>query len=688
MFYSPRLKRILNMVLKLEDGQYLTIDAIAASLKISRRTVFRELENINDQLSPIGLKLESRAGKGIRLSGAAEQKAALAEALGVEDVSYVNKEERRRLLAFELLQGREVHKLIYYANMFQVSEATVSHDIEALGPLFEKHGIHVGHSGKSRIEITGSESARRRAMTRIVHEQMPGLDRAEQGIGLEEIFLGGAPEGIMSLLNQDILRRVLQVFELNRHELDLDRFSQPAYVGLILHLVIAVERILNNESIEADQGVVDMVSGDASFKEAMIIAGWLEKEFDIEIPQVETAFITMHLQGSKAAFTHDDLLAEDAEARDVAEEFIDVFDGATQVALRLDGQLMTGLVTHLSPTLTRIRYHLPIYNPLLEQLKSQYAQLFEATRQAADQVGKLHGLEFSDQEVGFLTMHVGAALERNSLTALSRPIRVGIVCASGIGVSALLAARVQKQFQAQLTVRTLSLDQVRRQDFHDSELLLSTFALPESGIDTIQVSPLLSDQDVERIRSRLKVLQEDAGRNEAKQNTNDYAMLLKRLGETVRSQQDVLSSLVCVQVEASDAEGLLLRAADILDGDTAQIHKDLAEREKLGSVIAEDYGFAMYHAASKATDHPQWILMYPGQETFQVPGFEKVHFIAAALIPESPDRGQRETISLLSAALIENDAFLRAALARDRQQIEKQICEIFRRALEKQFHKL
>lgn len=62
---------------------------------------------------------------------------------------------------------------------------------------------------------------------------------------LREIFLNQNPDSIMSLLNQDILQRVLQIFSLNRHELNLDRFSQSSYIsGLILHLVIAIERIL------------------------------------------------------------------------------------------------------------------------------------------------------------------------------------------------------------------------------------------------------------------------------------------------------------------------------------------------------------------------------------------------------------------------------------------------------------
>lgn len=94
---------------------------------------------------------------------------------------------------------------------------------------------------------------------------------------LREIFLNQNPDSIMSLLNQDILQRVLQIFSLNRHELNLDRFSQSSYIGLILHLVIAIERILKNESISENQDVLKLIQDDESFKEARMIGSELEK---------------------------------------------------------------------------------------------------------------------------------------------------------------------------------------------------------------------------------------------------------------------------------------------------------------------------------------------------------------------------------------------------------------------------
>ena len=699
MICSPRLKRILILLLDVQDDSFTKIETIASELKTSRRTVFRELENVNDLLAESGVRLESRTGKGIRMVGDAHQKMQLCEEMNVEDVTYVNKEERRKLLAFELLRNEQVRKLIYYANMFQVSESTISHDIESLEPLLQDNGIEILREGKNRIEIRGSETRRRNAMTSIIHDQMSSLSNADladhSDEKLREIFLNQAPDSIMGLLNQDILIRVLRIFSLNRHELNLDRFSQSSYIGLILHLVIAVERISKNESISENQDVLKLVQDEDSFREAGMIAKELEKEFDIEIPPVETAFIAMHLQGSKVVSPKETFeefrsgaAINSSKTAAFADDLIDGFETSIQMSLRHDEQFLQGLLTHLEPALIRMENHLPIYNPLLEPLKKQYSELFLQSRKAADRLEEKYGLKISDEEVGFITMHVGASLERDGLRTLRRPVRLGIVCASGIGVSALLAARVQKQFQAQVIVKTLSLDDIRHHHYGQSELLLSTFPISEASIESIRVSPLLVERDIEKIQEKILDLQK-ISEDGSKETELAYTEQLEMLMQLTKAQKDILDHLKIVETaKDSDQNGLIWQAAASFEGNSRKVFEDLLRREKMGSVIAEDYGFAMFHAASYAISVPQFILLFPKDETFPDPEFQKIRFIAAAVIPENANKYEREIMSLISSSLIEEESFLSAIISRDEKRIYDHLVRLFRRHLEERLRKI
>lgn len=690
MLYSPRLKRILETILKIGENEYIPVDQLAASLKTSRRTIFRELENVNDLLQPSGLLLESRPGKGLRLQGSASQKEALAEALRVEDISYINKEERRRLLAFELLRTRQIRKLVYYANMFQVSEATISHDIDALASAFEKNSITIHRAAKNRIELLGSETDRRTMMMRIVHDEMPELASVKSqdlyAGNLEQIFLGGAPEGIMSLLNQGILKRVLAVFSANAHELSLDRFSQPSYIGLILHLVIAIERIQNHEAIQAGSSVTTLIENKTSLQEAKAIADLMETEFDIEIPEVETAFIAMHLEGSKLNSPQNvNLKQQDARLQEIADAFIAGYSPAIQLQLREDEQFLQGLLTHLEPALIRMQNHLPIYNPLLPQLKEQYGALFEATRKAADALQNQYPFQISDEEAGFITMHVGASLERMASSGQTRTIRVGIVCASGIGVSALLAARVQKQFGSRIRVQTLSMEDLKSENLGLSELLLSTFPLSLPAMESIQVSPLLSAQDIERIESRLKTLSRT--QPAAKESAVSYPQKLDLLADLITAQKSLLEGFVLYPTKPAKTKTDLLRqAAELLNGDSQILFEDLQAREALGAVSSKDEGFALFHASSQAVQTPQILFLYPpkGAKDFgSVPGFEGIEMIAAAIIPQHPTPQQRAMSSLLFSSFIERPGFLHAARAGNETNIRNHLDALFQQALEK-----
>lgn len=158
MIFSTRLARILRILLD-HDEMYVSVDELASQLQTSRRTIFRELQHID--LSGYGLELLSRQGKGLQLSGSTAGKKKLADELTTQNIPYINKEERRKLLAYELLRFPEIKKLVYYGNMFSVSEATISNDLDALAPWFDEHQIHLVRTNKNNIRLEGREDDRR-----------------------------------------------------------------------------------------------------------------------------------------------------------------------------------------------------------------------------------------------------------------------------------------------------------------------------------------------------------------------------------------------------------------------------------------------------------------------------------------------------------------------------------------------
>ena len=627
MIYSSRLKKILQIIIE-TDG-YVKVEELAKRLKTSSRTIFRELRHIDDELKEYHVRLVSKAGMGIHMEGSYEDKEALRQELNTEQIQYLNKEERQHLLIFELLRSDEVQKLLHYGALFQVSEATISNDLDSIEPWFRQHDLSLIRKPGVGVGVQGEEAVLRKAMTQLLQEDLQSKESYESVNFLDsqtlltEIFLH-QDAGILNMLNQDILKRILDVFQTNQHELNLDRYAQASYIGLIMHLVIAIERILKNEELKDGGDVVAMVQEDASYQQAQQMAHVLELEFDIDIPDVEIAFIALHIRGAKISRVEYDSLQDEParQLRDVLYAMVQTYDEEKRYLLMEDEELFQGLLTHLSPTITRLQHDLPIYNPLLSQIQTEYRELYEQTKQACRVLENYCGVSISADETGFITMHIGASLERMQHTAIHRRvIPIGVVCASGIGVSAMLSARIQKSFHPDVRLQIFSMEDVQRHAYDDAELLVSTFSLDVADREVIVVTPLLNQQDIHNIRTALTCRQElSEPIQKAVQPVSEFREQL-RLLHTISEESLLLLDHIRLHISDSDTlSQLLIESAEYIGKDAAaveQIRADLQKRESMGPVIMQDLQFALLHTATSAVDTMEILLQYPSMHGAQ-----------------------------------------------------------------------
>lgn len=690
MIFSSRLKKILQITMD-TDG-YVKVEELAKRLKTSSRTIFRELQHIDEELKEYHVHMVSKPGRGIHMEGSCEDKEALRQELNTEQIQYLNKEERQHLLIFELLRSDEVQKLLHYGALFQVSEATISNDLDSIEPWFQQHDLSLIRKPGVGVGVQGEEAVLRKAMTQLLQEHLQKKESYESVNFLDsqtlltEIFLH-QDAGILNMLNQDILKRILDVFHTNQHELNLDRYAQASYIGLIIHLVIAIERILKNEELKEGGDVVAMVQDDASFKQAQQMANVLEIEFDIDIPDVEIAFIALHIRGAKISRVEYGSLHDAATQKleDILYAMLQVYDEEKRYILMEDEELLQGMLTHLSPTITRLEHDLPIYNPLLSQIQKEYGELYEQTKQACRVLEEYCGAAVSDDETGFITMHIGASLERMKHTAIHRRvIPIGVVCASGIGVSAMLSARIQKSFHPDVKLQILSMEDVLRHAYDDAELLVSTFALDVDDREVIIVTPLLNQQDIQNIRISLKKHQElPEPVSKTAQPVSGFREQLRLLH---RVSEESLLLLNHIHLHRSDGTTLfeiLNDSAVFIGHDEAsvrQIRTDLQKREEMGSVIMQDLHFALLHAASAAVDSMEILLQYP--KGIWTDELKDLKFVAVIVMHTKSDRIRKELLSVFSRGLVESEALLEAVIAQDEQRIEEEMSQLIMEYIE------
>lgn len=670
MLYSNRFKQILKICLE-QDPDYVSIDALAKRLKTSRRTIFRELQNVD--LKRYRLSLASKAGKGIRLEGKEEDKRALLDDLEAESIPYFHKEERQKYLAFELLRFPEVKKLVYYGNLFEVSETTVSKDLDAIEPLLARYDLKLDRTHKNKIQVLGSEENRRRAMSAIVHNTLENFQNDVDSLdpqALQKEIFASSNEGILKLLNQTILDEVLDLFTNEYKTLHLDQYAQSAYIGLIIHLVVAIERIQKGEEIVSDPALYASIAKTSAMEQAQKISQKLEEAFLIQIPQAETTFIAMHLLGSKSANPQN--TNDNKQIDELAFFLIEQLPLPIRSSLKMDPQFMQGFITHLQPTLIRLQYALPIYNPLLEKIQEQYPSLYADTKKAAKKLEAKIDLPISEAEIGFMTMHIGASLERRRIEARRTKVQAGVVCASGVGVSALLVARLQSVFQNRIKFKTLSLEQYYQQDFEGLDLIITTFELQSTRLPVIKVNPLLSAQDIDTIREIIA----DLPIARSADQSVDHQQKIASIQQCSQQMLGILNNLVFAHIDPdTSVEDMIGEASVLALGNQSMIEEALKKREEIGSLFMDELHFGLLHATSEGVKSAQAQFIWPKEGKFTK--YPKIEAVVVLLLPKAHAMYEQKLLSLITINMMESTELKQAVLAQEERRIVSVLSNLY-----------
>ena len=167
-------------------------------------------------------------------------------------------------------------------------------------------------------------------------------------------------------------------------------------------------------------------------------------------------------------------------------------------ALADDDQLRRNLIEHLRRLRVRLRYGLPITNPLDHEVRERYPEVHAVASEIVLALGPMGEGAVPPEEVGFLTMYLAGSLERHRLR---QKIRVTVVCPAGMATAWILVSRLAAEFPHVEVTRVVSKSVFEQKvDADTADVVVSTIPLDEpTAVQTIVVSPLLRDRDVRRL---------------------------------------------------------------------------------------------------------------------------------------------------------------------------------------------
>ena len=398
-----------------------------------------------------------------------------------------------------LYESSEPVKLFALANELGVAIATISSDLLKLEEQLKPFKLSIVKKRGYGIEISGSEKAKRRAMSYVIAKTLKEdelfsfiKERIQKKSGNQENSIS---ERLLHLVDREKILIIEDVMQQLNRVLPFP-ITDNAYVGLIVHLTLAIERIMLGENIQMDTMYLEQLTKEPEYRIAQEIITKLSARFQIEIPEAEIGYITMHLQGAKLRQHEGQLLeASNLQTFMQAKKLIQCMEDATGDDLMDNAPLLEGLVTHLKPAIYRIQQDMGITNPLLKSIRKDYEELFQIVK---DAVGKVFPeLRIPDEEIGYLVMHFGSVLL--GLKG-EKDLKAYIVCSSGIGTSKMLVSRLQREIPEIAEIKNVSLFELNELQISDRDLVISTIYLQDFTKEYMIVSPFMTQEEIKQVQ--------------------------------------------------------------------------------------------------------------------------------------------------------------------------------------------
>ncbi|MBC8014292.1 MAG: BglG family transcription antiterminator [Sporomusaceae bacterium] len=673
---NSRVKKILLRVCA--EDKYVTIATIAQELGVSTKTILRELYEVEQWLTAKGCSLSKKTGAGIKVNGSIDRKTIILDILqGEKEDNIYSPKERQIVMISELLQNQEAVKLYNFTKILKVTEGTISNDLDKVEQWFEKQGIKLIRKPGLGVYIEGQETNIRKAMVHFIYEnieedQLLGVIRnslmksANQSTDIET----KTQRRLLNLINKEVIHKLESSIQDAEGKMG-HKLADSAYVGLIVHLALAVQRIKKNEEIRIDQEFLQELKSYPEYLVATEMVASIAKNFVIKIPESEIGYITMHIRGSK---NRNDYIKDtkkmigNFELVRISKEIIKIAELETGRLLAHNENLLVGLVNHLGPSICRLKMNMDIRNPFLEEIKAFYPELIAISRKCSAVVEKQLGIKMPDSEIAYIAMHLGAAME--TVEKLPKPVyRCAIACSTGIGTSRLLATKIQKEYDNIQIVDIISTIHIEENSLREKnvDFIISTVTIDYCSIPVVTVNPLLFEEDKIRINQQMRLLVNKVDSYSSKIGNEvkfkDKLFSLQSYGKAIL---EILENFFLMKDdEARTIEEMIHRVSSLL-GVNAAMAKELAyalqQREEKGGTLITGHGFVLLHCRTNAVEKLYFGVVQNKNKIYAINGKNQREEIKLGIImiaPEQNSENAMETISHLSQMIIEKPDFIR-----------------------------
>jgi len=523
---DSRCQQLLVVLLQAETP--VPASMLAKKLRITPRMARYRLNRVELWLHMHGAQVSKRPGVGIQIEGSPALKRSLLSKLdqASTEALILLPQERIYLLIVTLLFNHEPVVVKQLQKKLNVSRTTVLKDFKEVDLWLETYSLRLNRRQNYGCQVDGNESDIREAL----------IDCFIEGIGEESLLsIVGDKYAYYQPTNVDQLSIERPYLIHLLEKLNIDYFSRlilqeeagklsltdRALVSLVLCLAILAYRIQNGKALEKGYAYPAELKDQEAFSLADVLAGKVNRQLGIRISEQELVYLahqlskadvrksvttllvkskpaSKELEGNKTEFSPDIL--------SLAEDVVTYASVYLHPSLKVDAELLRNLEEHLTHLPFSGSSRLKLRNPLLADIKREYSHIYLIAENCVEIISRHIGYHVSEDEIGYITMYLAAAMER--LCISERKKKILVICNAGRATAMLLVSRIRVEFPGIEIVGVMSyLEWKNRIDSIDYDLIVSTILIQGKDTPVVLASPLLSPQDVANIRAILDTKQ-------------------------------------------------------------------------------------------------------------------------------------------------------------------------------------
>lgn len=457
---------------------------LAKRFDVSARTIRTDVIALNDILQKFGAQIDYKKNIGYQLIITDEKQYSSLPVQGKQLKSLPRSSRERVLdLLIHFLTETKSVKIDDIADKWFISRSTIQSDLIEVKDYLDKYGLSLDKKPYQGMRLVGEELAIRSCLSDILWQFYTTEDNHNM-VRLQQMIINN--------VDLNYLEQILQI-QFEHFNLTLTTEGQ----GYLLYsCAVSIARITRGQELIdyqtdcLDSNIIAAATKIAKGFTYFIGSSLSDAEFNYLCAQ-----IAFRARGDISSISN----AIQENSNGLIEHILSYINRYYNYDMRYDERLKNDLFLHISSMLSRIRHQIHTTNPLLSEIKQYYPFAYDISLSAVNNTEQYTAFKLTEDDISYLAVHIGVALERNFSAEYERHPHILLVSELGNSTLRMIEFQIKRDFPQVKISKTISSREYEQLATIDEDFIVTTTRLSEKDKPIVKIAPFPTQYQLEQL---------------------------------------------------------------------------------------------------------------------------------------------------------------------------------------------